>query len=127
MAQKVLVQMVDDLDGAASDDVSTVSFGLDGAEYEIDLGSSNAENLRDLFEGYIAVARRVGGRKRRTVSASNGSASNGEAALIREWALENGHELSARGRIPGKVVEAYNEAKAASAKSSTRKAPRKKK
>ncbi len=47
MAQKMLVQFVDDLDGTSSEDVSTVQFGLDGVSYEIDLNAVNAERLRD--------------------------------------------------------------------------------
>lgn len=47
MAQKVAVELVDDLDGTASGDVGTVTFGLDGAEYEIDLSEANANQLRD--------------------------------------------------------------------------------
>ncbi|GAB1512534.1 histone-like nucleoid-structuring protein Lsr2 [Actinophytocola sp. KF-1] len=124
MAQQVLVRLVDDLDGTSSDDVSTVSFGLDGVEFEIDLTGSNAENLRKVLEQYVAKARRTGGRKRRGVS-SSGSGSQGDAGAIREWANENGYELAARGRIPGHVVEAYNEAKA-EPKASTRRASRKK-
>ncbi|MFD1046748.1 histone-like nucleoid-structuring protein Lsr2 [Kibdelosporangium lantanae] len=46
MAQRVTVQMVDDLDGTAADDVSTVSFALDGVSYEIDLSEANAEDPR---------------------------------------------------------------------------------
>ena len=30
-----------------------------------------------------------------------------ETAAIREWADANGHEVSARGRIPSSVLEAY--------------------
>ena len=44
MAQKINVILVDDLDG--SDAVETVSFGLDGSQYEIDLSKKNAEVLR---------------------------------------------------------------------------------
>ena len=110
MAQKVLVQLVDDLDGTSSDDVSTVSFGLDGGEFEIDLSAANAENLRKVLEEYVAKGRRTGGRKRRSAPPS-GSGNQGDAGVIREWANENGYELAARGRIPGRVVEAYNKAK----------------
>src|SRR5690242_8640106 len=39
MAQRVNVVLVDDLDG--SDATETVSFGLDGAQYEIDLSAAN--------------------------------------------------------------------------------------
>jgi hypothetical protein len=113
MAQKVLVQLVDDLDGTSSEDVSTVLFGLDGASYEIDLSDANAERLRGSLEEYVGSARRTGGRIKRGIKPSSGTASsNGEAGQIREWANENGFGLSGRGRIPSHVVEAYKEAKA---------------
>lgn len=126
MAQKVLVQLVDDLDGTSSDDVSTLTFGLDGVEYEIDLSGSNAESLRKLLEVYVPAARRTGGRKRRSVS-SAGSGNNADAGAIREWANENGYDLAARGRISGHVVEAYKAAKAEPAQPPARKTSRKKK
>ena len=44
MAQKVQVLLVDDLDG--SEATETVTFGLDGVSYEIDLSSGNASKLR---------------------------------------------------------------------------------
>ena len=40
MAQRVQVLLVDDLDGGVAEE--TVSFGLDGVSYEIDLSKSNA-------------------------------------------------------------------------------------
>ena len=45
MAQKVHIVLEDDLDG--SDATQTVSFGLDGTSYEIDLNDKNAAALRD--------------------------------------------------------------------------------
>jgi Lsr2 len=59
MAQKVLVQLVDDLDGTSSQDVSTVLFGLDGVSYEIDLSDANAERLRDGLQEFVDSARRT--------------------------------------------------------------------
>ncbi len=120
MAQQVLVQLVDDLDGTSADDVSTVQFGLDGVEYEIDLSGSNAEQLRKELADFVGSARRTGGRLRRGAPSGGRSANSGEAGLIRGWALENGYELSARGRIPSQVVEAYKEASASSKRSSKR-------
>ncbi len=116
MAQKVLVQLVDDLDGTSSQDVSTVLFGLDGVSYEIDLSEANAERLRESLSEFVESARRTGGRiKRGTRPGQAGkSANSGEAGQIREWALENGYELAGRGRIPSHVVEAYKEAQAES-------------
>lgn len=125
MAQKVLVQLVDDLDGQSGDDVSTIQFGLDGVTYEIDLNESNAERLRGDLSEYMAAARRVGGRiKRATKPQSADSNAPGEASVIREWAKAKGVELSNRGRIPGNVIDAYREAQAADkppAKGKTRK------
>ena len=125
MAQKVLVQLVDDLDGTSSEDISTVTFGLDGAEYEIELSDRNAENLRKELEEYVAAARRTGGRRRRVASPNGAQANQGEAGVIREWARENGYELAARGRIPGHVIEAYNVSRT-EPKPVTRKTSRKK-
>jgi hypothetical protein len=31
---------------------------------------------------------------------------------VRQWATENGYEVSSRGRIPANIVEAYEEANA---------------
>jgi Lsr2 len=138
MAQKVLVQLVDDLDGTSSQDVTTVLFGLDGVSYEIDLTDENADRLREALAAYVDSARRVGGRIKRGTKPAAGSkaASANEASQIREWAQENGFELAGRGRIPSHVVEAYKAAQAedkpkaktaAAAKSTTKRRPRAKK
>jgi hypothetical protein len=54
MAQKVQALLIDDLDGGEAD--STVRFGLDGTEYEIDLSAKNAEALRKALGRYLDVA-----------------------------------------------------------------------
>jgi hypothetical protein len=116
MAQKVLVEMVDDLDGAVGDDVTTVGFALDGRSYEIDLNTRNADNLRNGLAKFVAAGRRQrGGRATRgggepRPSATLDPAARERANAIREWAREAGHEVSGRGRIPAVVVEAYEAA-----------------
>ena len=62
MAQKVTVQLVDDIDGSVAD--TTVEFALDGVSYTIDLSHDNAAKLRDSLASFVASARRTGGRKR---------------------------------------------------------------
>ena len=57
MAQKVQVLLVDDLDGGEA--TETVSFGLDGSSYEIDLSSANADKIRKELALYIEHARKV--------------------------------------------------------------------
>ena len=54
MAQQVSVTLVDDLDG--SEAAETVSFGLDGRAYEIDLSVDNAARLRDAIAPFVAAA-----------------------------------------------------------------------
>ena len=49
MAQQVNVVLVDDLDGTPAEE--TVTFGLDGISYEIDLTAENAARLRDSLRG----------------------------------------------------------------------------
>lgn len=63
MAQSVKVELVDDLDG--SEATETVSFGLDGAEYDIDLNDEHADQLRMILAPLVAAARRTGGRLKR--------------------------------------------------------------
>src|SRR4028119_1884562 len=45
MAQRVQIILEDDYDGGTADE--TVSFALDGTEYEIDLSAKNAASPRD--------------------------------------------------------------------------------
>ena len=104
MAQKVHIVLVDDLDG--SDAEETVTFGLDGATYEIDLNSTNAAKLRDAVTPYVGHARRVGGRRGARKAASNGPS----AAEIRAWARSNGYDVPDRGRVSAEVRSAYEAA-----------------
>ena len=62
MAQKVHIVLEDDLDG--SDATQTVSFGLDGTSYEIDLNDKNANALRDALAKYVGHGRKVTGSRR---------------------------------------------------------------
>lgn len=110
MAQQVLVQLIDDVDGSSSGDITTVQFGLDGVTYEIDLSASNAGRLRDDLANFVSSARRTGGRVKRGARPAGHSQKSNEAAQIREWAQANGIELAARGRILSHVVNSYREA-----------------
>lgn len=102
MAQRFHVTLEDDLDGSKGDE--TIRFGLDGTEYEIDLSSKNAKALREAMSVYVGAARKVRGNRRRTTVTRN---SREESRAIREWAMENGYELSSRGRVPVHIREAY--------------------
>jgi len=103
MAQKVNIVLIDDIDG--NDAEETVSFALDGKDYEIDLNSANAQELRDALAPYIGHARRAtGGRARGRRGRSD---SGVPASEIREWARQNGWDVPERGRVSADVREAY--------------------
>ena len=112
MSQKTIVQLFDDLDGTSTEDIQTISFVLDGVEYEINLSEDNASKLRDSLTAFIESARRTGGRMKRGAAAATppttGSGrSREQTQAIREWARNNGHDVSERGRIPAAVIEAF--------------------
>ncbi|MBT1547047.1 histone-like nucleoid-structuring protein Lsr2 [Curtobacterium aurantiacum] len=111
MAQKVTTHLVDDLTGDTIEDGHgrTVTFGFDGAYYEIDLTDDNVDALREAFSDYVAAARKVTDRPSRAGSAPKRGNSE-ELAKIREWANVNGHEVSSRGRISQAVRDAYDAA-----------------
>jgi len=110
MAQRVNVVLVDDIDGQDADE--TVSFALDGVDYEIDLSDKHASELRDALALYVGHGRRTGGRRKNGRRQSNGSASaandsGASPADIRSWAREQGWDVPERGRVSAEVREAY--------------------
>ena len=111
MAQQTTVRFVDDLDG--SDASGTFDFSLDGRNYQIDLSDENVAKLRDALAPYVGAARKAGGRARgraprqTAVAQKPARSTREETAAIRQWARENGHQVSERGRIPKSVLEAY--------------------
>ena len=99
MAQKVLVSLVDDLDGGQADE--TVEFGLDGKHYEIDLSDTNANALRSALTEFVAAARRSttarrGRARSGAVVAAPASVDREQNQAIREWARARGRTLSYR-------------------------------
>ncbi len=107
MAQKVNIVLVDDID--ESEAVETVTFGLDGTSYEIDLNKKHAAALRDALSSYVGHARKVTGSARgRRPSAKTSTGPS--AREIRDWARSNGLQVPDRGRIPADVREAFDSA-----------------
>jgi len=104
MAQKTQVILVDDVDGSEAN--QTVTFALDGVSYEIDLNDEHAAALRESLEEWREGpappgARRSSGRRR--------SSGPSDTQKIREWAREQGLEVSDRGRVSAEVRKAYYE------------------
>lgn len=100
MSQNVLVVTTDDLDG--TEGAATVTFGLDGRAYEIDLTGEHAGALRSALKPFTATARRVPGAAKRPVQARQ------RAAQVRIWAKAHGYEVGKLGRIPFEAEDAFN-------------------
>ncbi|MEV6419069.1 Lsr2 family protein [Streptomyces sp. NPDC051662] len=115
MAQQVKILLLDDIDGGEADE--TVTFGLDGRTYEIDLTGKNADKLREVLEPFVKSGRRTGGRAAAGIrgrGAVKPARAEGEpsAEEYRKWATDNGFTVSTRGRVPAGIKEAYAAANA---------------
>lgn len=116
MAKYTITTLIDDMDGSEAD--QTVTFGIDGKHYEIDLNTEHGELLRNSLAPFVASARKASGSLRtRSVTATSfvqprrAAASEKlvkeETDKIREWARAHGHKVADRGRVPNLVLAAY--------------------
>lgn len=112
MAQKVVVELVDDIDGGEAH--GTVEFGLDGHPYLIDLSEENEQALRDALAPFIGNARRP---DRGSVTRPSGNGTRPRAKqsaeraryvqLVRDWARSVGENVPDRGRISQRLIDRY--------------------
>jgi Lsr2 len=75
VAQNITVDLQDDLDGGPADE--TVRFGVDSAEYEIDLSKKNAAAFRHKVGPFIDHARKARRAQRRRLGRTTASAPYG--------------------------------------------------
>ena len=112
MAKQTVTTLVDDIDG--SEAAETVTFGLDGATYEIDVNEAHAADLREVLAPFVSVARRISGSGGRARAAAGAPRQRGgsdvDPKAVRAWAEANGVAVSPRGRIKGDVLEKYRAA-----------------
>lgn len=117
--KQVLTTLVDDLDGSSEAD-ETVRFSLDGTDFEIDLTTDHAAELRALLGEYTGAAR--SGRHLSAVpSAGRSRAGERERKVrtkaIRDWAAgmrrmdPNFPRVAERGAIPRALAAAYDAAR----------------
>jgi hypothetical protein len=105
MVRKEILEVRDDLDQTPG--ASTVSLGLDGRLYEVDLSERNKAKLDKALAKYIAAARKVGAR---TATRSSASGRRPDLAEVRHWAQAIGYDIGDRGRISAEVLTAYDAA-----------------
>jgi nucleoid-associated protein Lsr2 len=110
MAQRVITERFDDLDGSPA--VEIVRFGYAGRDYEIDLNEEHAAALDEALATYIEHARRVeraAERQRRGRKTEEERRRRPEELrAIRQWAREQGLQVSDRGRIAADIVAKYD-------------------
>lgn len=109
-----MTRLVDDIDG--SDAVTTLSFGLDGHSYEIDLSEPHLSAFRTALAPFISAARAVPDGRRapvpRRVSAPRGRVAPARAAQesVQEVvAQEAGDEKAVREVAEEATEEAFEE------------------
>jgi hypothetical protein len=113
MAKRVIHELIDDINGQPADE--SVTFALDGMQYEIDLTSKNATKLRGALAPFVAGGTKV---SRGGVSATRARGGRGARAAsrtdrevnqaIRDWARSKKIAVSDRGRIKQEIVDRYH-------------------
>ncbi|QDG88097.1 Lsr2 family protein [Pseudarthrobacter sp. NIBRBAC000502770] len=108
MAKKTVVLLEDDIDGSQARE--TISFALDGNEYEIDLNEGHANELREALSRFTNAGRKVSGGRGRPAARTKSPQTGPDAKAVRLWAAEHGIQVNTRGRIQAEVMEKYEAA-----------------
>ena len=108
MVQRTITERLDDFDGSPA--VETVRFGYAGRDYEVDLSEEHAAELDELLAPYIEHGRRVqdGAPQQRARRSERAGRSPTDLRAIRQWAREQGLQVSDRGRISADIVAKYD-------------------
>ncbi|MEU0030706.1 Lsr2 family protein [Streptomyces sp. NPDC006335] len=103
------IRSIVESDLSGKPDAATAMFGLGDTWYEIDLTAEEQKKLEEALKPYLKAGRKAGKTmpvKKRVVPETTAE----ERDKIREWAKKEGYEFAERGRIPKKVMKAYDEA-----------------
>lgn len=109
MAQKVLVQLLDDIDG--SEAVGTLEFSFGGETVLVDLNEDHMNEYDQILSYLKSVGRVVKGTKKRAPYGSKKGTGPvvGKTQEMREWLRAAGHEVKDRGRVPSHLVKLWEE------------------
>ena len=112
MAKETTTRLVDDLDGSDAD--TTVTYTWQGQAYEIDLNQKNVDEFQEAIAPYLSASRKVGRGSSGAATGRRSTPAKGSGDIdpkkVREWAKENGLDVSPRGRINARIVEQYRAA-----------------
>ncbi|MBO4145959.1 Lsr2 family protein [Kocuria rhizophila] len=93
--------IISDLSGAQ--DATTTRHGFDGIWLELDITTTERQELESLLQPYLKVGRKAQAAKRPIVPETTVE----ERMEIRRWAHARGYELADRGKIRKKIYRAY--------------------
>jgi hypothetical protein len=108
MVERVIVQLVDDIDGSVLDDETgeTIDFAVNGVEYSIDLNAKNAKEFHNKLDYYIEHGIRV----EPSPTGPPVPRDRTQTRAIRQWASDQGYRIRTRGRISAEIERAYRAA-----------------
>jgi Lsr2 len=112
VAKRTIHMLIDDLDGGTADE--TITFSIDGIQYQIDLSAKNATKMRKALARYIDAGTRIGRSPRDPARPTAGgrrapaTVDRDQNRTIRQWAHSKRIDVSDRGRIKQEIVDRYH-------------------
>ncbi len=118
MAIRTLQVITDDFDGTElkPGQGQTVRFSFEGNDYAIDLSDKNYKRFAAEIEVWASKAHTpqdaVPAAQRRATRSGRAAAkaAGPDMKAVREWARDNGHTVSERGRVSTQIRDAYTAA-----------------
>ncbi|MDV8009401.1 Lsr2 family protein [Rhodococcus sp. IEGM 1318] len=117
MAERVIRQLIDDLDGKPIDDGfgERIQFSYQGTDYLIDLRPTNADKFNAALQPFVKVAEKAGKARRgakgdATEKVTGSGRSKEQLQAVRDWAVKNGYDVAPRGRVKAEVLDAFDTA-----------------
>lgn len=105
MAQRIITELLDDLDGQPG--AETMRFALDGTSYEVELTADKIDEVHRFLGNIISVARKVDAPRAGRPPRAGAGVRDYDPAAVREWARSVGIEVTPRGRLSAATVNDY--------------------
>lgn len=107
MATRTTITTISDLSGGEASE--TITFGIDGRMYELDVTAEEAIELRSAMRDYANAARPMGkGVTPTRPKPATRHQGRQDAQKVREWARSQGMPVSDRGRVAAAIQEQYD-------------------
>lgn len=93
----MVVGMMDETDGSQAHEI--VHFGLDGAEFELNLSKAHAEELRRVLEPYIKAGRKTG-----TITNGRAATNKDQSEPVLDGAKQYSMKVSDSGQVQRQII-----------------------